>query len=142
MSKQPSPAFGIVVGLAAAFAVWAVLWLSTARTDSQLERACKALIEGADLEEIVVELGREGYRPGCSLESSPEGAPRDPGGGLPCTTVTVGSLVDFPYLCEGADCSLYWRINDVACLVELDAAALTLESAAFMTLGARAAGVE
>ena len=141
MSLRPNPAIGIVVGLGAAFAVWAVLWLSGARVESTLERSCTGLIEGADLEEIVLELGTEGYRPGCDSSAPAAGEAPNPSAGLPCQTVTVGSVVDFPYLCEGSDCSLYWRAADVACLVELDPATLTLRSAAFMPLAAYVDGV-
>lgn len=125
------------MGLGAAFMVWAVMFLSTARVASDLERGCQGLIEGADLEEVVVELGIEGYRPGCSEESG-----ADIGGGMPCQRATVGALSDFPYLCEGDDCSLYWRVGEVACLVEMDPRTMTMRTAAFMPLGAGATGVQ
>lgn len=140
---RPNPTYAITAGLGAAFALWAVLWLGSARIESNLERGCTSLIDGADLEEIVATLGMEGYRAGCRIpavgESSADGA-ADPRGGLPCQTKTVGSLVDFPYLCEGSDCSLYWRINEVGCLVELDPKTLTLTGATFMPLGAQLDG--
>lgn len=136
MSVRPNPAIGIIVGLGAAFTVWAALWLSGARVESNLERGCTELIEGADLEEIVLELGTEAYRPGCDPGSPAAGEAPNPSAGLPCQTATVGSVVDFPYLCEGSDCSMYWRVANVACLVELDPTTLTLRSAAFIPLAA------
>jgi len=133
----PRPKAGIAVGLSAAFLVWAVMYLSTARVASDLERSCKGLVEGADLEELVRELGVQGYRPGCSEDSG-----SDLGGGMPCQRATLGSLSDFPYLCEGDDCSLYWRVGEVACLVEMDPGTMTVRTSEFMTLGAGAAGFQ
>jgi len=145
---RPNPMLAMTAGLGAAFALWAVLWLGSARIESNLERGCTSLIDGADLEEIVATLGMEGYRAGCREPGAggegadAAGAAPDPRGGLPCQTKTVGSLVDFPYLCEGSDCSLYWRVNEVGCLVELDPKTLTLTGATFMPLGATLDGAQ
>jgi hypothetical protein len=137
VNGRPSPMAGIAVGLGAAVIVWAVVYLGGARVESQLERGCSDLIEGADLEELVAVLGLPGYRPGCSQESAAAG----PGGGLPCQRATVGSVVDFPYLCEGSDCSLYWRVGEVACLVEMDPRTMTVTGSSFMTLAVGTDGV-
>ena len=131
-----NPKAGMAVGLAAAFIVWAVMYLGGARIESGLESGCRGLIEGADLEEVVAALGMQGYRPGCATETS-----NDPSAGMPCQRATVGSVADFPYLCEGSDCSLYWRVGDVACLVELDGE-LHVTASAFMSLGAGVTGTE
>lgn len=125
--KGPNPLYAISAGFLAAVLVVGVLNLGDARHEHALETGCNELPKGANLEEIVQALGLTGYRPGCATTD-------EPGTGLPCQRTTVGELTDFPYLCEGTDCSLYWRIGDGACLVELDPRDKTLLRAEYMAL--------
>ena len=70
-----------------------------------LDDACGAILPGDAVEDVFARLGLDGYRPGCSTER-------------PCPRRNFGELLDVPYLCDGDDCSLYWRTGDVGCLVD------------------------
>lgn len=126
----------IVVGLGAAFVWWAIIFVFGGVESHALETGCTALVEGDDVETVVATLGITGYQPGCDAHGA------GPSAGLPCTRGDFGAIVAFPYLCERDDCSLYWRIADVACLVELDPQSMRVTSAAFMPLGAAAESAE
>jgi len=128
---KPTPLLAIGVGLGFAFVLWAVLFVSGGVESHALETGCGALVAGDDVETVVSTLGMTGYRPGCDATGAGAAA------GLPCTRGDFGSVTDFPYLCDGDDCSLYWRIADVACLVELDGA-MRVTNANFMPLVAGA----
>ena len=117
----------IGVGLGFAFVFWAVLFVNGGVESHALETSCGALMPGDDVETVVSTLGLTGYLPGC--DSTGAGA----AAGLPCTRSDFGAHKDFPYLCVGDDCSLYWRIGDVACLVELDET-MRVTGAVFMRL--------
>lgn len=131
---KPDPKLGIAVGLAAAFVFWAVLFVNGGVQSHGLETGCAALVAGDDVETIVATLGLTGYRPGCDATGA------GPSAGLPCVRAHFGTVLEFPYLCDGADCSLYWRLGDVACLVELDPASMTVTTAGFMAMGATGDG--
>ncbi len=133
---KPNPLLAVVVGFALAFVFWAMLFLAGGVESRSLETGCAALLPGDDIETVVATLGLLGYQPGCDSDQA------GPASGLPCTRGEFGNLKDFPYLCEGEDCSLYWRLLDVACLVEIDAATLRVTDARFLALGSRAEGVE
>ncbi len=128
---KPSPLLAIGVGLGFAFVFWAVLFVSGGVESHALETGCGALVPGDDIETVVSTLGLTGYLPGCDATGAGAAA------GLPCARGDFGEVRDFPFLCDGDDCSLYWRIADVACLVELDGA-MRVTSAVFMPLGATA----
>lgn len=70
-----------------------------------LEQACAEILPGDDVGVVFDLLGRDGYRPGCSKER-------------PCERGDFGSHPDVPYLCDGVDCSLYWRVGALGCLVD------------------------
>jgi len=133
---KPDPKLAMTVGLLAALVVWGVLFVAGGVESHALETGCAALVEGDDVETVVATLGITGYQPGCDAHGA------GPSAGLPCTRGDFGAIVAFPYLCEGDDCSLYWRIADVACLVELDPQSMRVTSAAFMSLGAAAESAE
>ena len=70
-----------------------------------LERACAEVIAGDSVADVFDILGLPGYQPGCTTER-------------PCVTADFGSHAAVPYVCDGEDCSLYWRAGDLGCLVE------------------------
>lgn len=131
---KPDPKLAVIAGFAAAFLLYGVMFLGSGVDSHAIETGCRALVAGDDIETVVSTLGIRGYQPGC--DANGEG----PSAGLPCTRRDFGAILQFPYLCEGDDCSLYWRLGEVACLVEIDPATMRVTSAAFMALGAAAEG--
>lgn len=131
---KPNPLLAICVGLAFAFVFWAVMFVAGGVESHGLETGCRTLQPGDDIETVMATLGLPGYRPGCDATGAGTAA------GLPCARADQGALKDFPYLCEGDDCSLYWRLLDVACLVEIDPATMRVTGTSFMTLGAGSEG--
>ena len=86
-----------------------------------LEDACAEVMAGDSPTDVFERLGLDGYRPGCSDEA-------------PCLRADFGDLKGVPYLCAGDDCSLYWRVADVGCLVEWRAGAPGVEGADILRL--------
>jgi len=86
-----------------------------------LEKACGEVLPGDSPADVFARLGLGGYRSGC-------------GEGAPCETATFGPHADVPYLCDGDDCSLYWREGPRGCLVEWTRGAAGVDGATLMRL--------
>ena len=84
-----------------------------------LEAACGSLLPGDTPAHVFELLGLEGYRPGCTSE-------------VPCDAADFGPHNDVRYACDGDDCSLYWRVDRAACLVDWTRGEDGIEGAEFM----------
>jgi hypothetical protein len=86
-----------------------------------LERACADILPGDSPGDVFDRLGLDGYRPGCTDET-------------PCDHGDFGPYQEVPFLCDGDDCSLYWRVADLGCLVDWTRGSTGVEGAELLHL--------